>query len=447
MGELIMYLKRIITLTMLFLLANIVIIYNLVTMNIIVKISLFLILVSFFVKFNIFPRDDKVPSLKMKNLINGYELFLVAHILIYLELIFYLFLYFKTDLSLLPLLSNFLVFILVLACLLINGFLKIVISSRQISLFLKLSLLFLWWCPIINIILFKKWRTLTKDEFDFSLKRYQLNTKRKNEKITQTKYPLLMIHGIFFRDWKLFNYWGRIPTELINNGATVFYASQQSSLSVEQSAQEIKTQILEIIKKTNTTKVNIIAHSKGGMDARYAISCLGMQDYVASLTTINTPHYGSDLADKLIEISPDKFILSVGKKYDSLFSKLGDKQPDFLSGIHELTEEKCQLLNEMMPDNSKVFYQSVASKMNNASSAPFPLNLGYRIIKAKGKENDGLVAIDSMRWGHFLGVITPTGKKGISHGDMIDLTRKNIKDFDVCEYYVQLVSNLKNKGF
>ncbi len=44
-------------------------------------------------------------------------------------------------------------------------------------------------------------------------------------------------------------------------------------------------------------KVNLIAHSMGGLDARYAICQLGLADRVASLTTIGTPHLGTPLAD------------------------------------------------------------------------------------------------------------------------------------------------------
>ena len=44
-------------------------------------------------------------------------------------------------------------------------------------------------------------------------------------------------------------------------------------------------------------------------------------------------------------------------------------------------------------------------------------------------------------------MIAPTGPRGISHGDMIDLNRENIDGFDVREFYVQLVSDLKNMGF
>ena len=38
-------------------------------------------------------------------------------------------------------------------------------------------------------------------------------------------------------------------------------------------------------------------------------------------------------------------------------------------------------------------------------------------------------------------------QRGISHGDVIDLNRENIKGFDVKELYVGIVSSLKKRGF
>ena len=43
--------------------------------------------------------------------------------------------------------------------------------------------------------------------------------------------------------------------------------------------------------------------------------------------------------------------------------------------------------------------------------------------------------------------ITTKGKRGISHGDMIDLNRENIKDFDIREFYVQILADLKKSGY
>ena len=39
------------------------------------------------------------------------------------------------------------------------------------------------------------------------------------------------------------------------------------------------------------------------------------------------------------------------------------------------------------------------------------------------------------------------GERGISHGDMIDLNRENIPGFDVREFYVGLVAELKRRGY
>ena len=61
--------------------------------------------------------------------------------------------------------------------------------------------------------------------------------------------------------------------------------------------------------------------------------------------------------------------------------------------------------------------------------------------------NDGLVSEKSFPWGEKYIFLTTEGDRGISHGDMVDLNRENIKGFDVREFYVQLVHDLKVKGF
>ena len=67
---------------------------------------------------------------------------------------------------------------------------------------------------------------------------------------------------------------------------------------------ELAERIRQIVEETGCEKVNIIAHSKGGLDSRYAISECGMGKYVASLTTINTPHRGCEFADYLLSKIP-----------------------------------------------------------------------------------------------------------------------------------------------
>lgn len=203
---------------------------------------------------------------------------------------------------------------------------------------------------------------------------------------------------------------------------------------------------MKIIEETGCEKVNIIAHSKGGLDARYAISQLGLGPYVASLTTVNTPHRGCHYADFLLDHIASPIQTFVADKYNRTFTKLGDEHPDFLAGVNDLTARNCEEFNRTVPDVPGVYYQSVTSVMKNFFSAGFPLNAGYLLAKHFDGENDGLVEVSSAKWGNFLGVMK-TGKKGVSHGDVIDLTRQDIKGYRVCEFYVGLVKDLKERGF
>lgn len=89
---------------------------------------------------------------------------------------------------------------------------------------------------------------------------------------------------------------------------------------------------------------------------------------------------------------------------------------------------------------------SVGSVLPKASGGQFPLNFSYHLVKYFDGANDGLVSEDSFTWGEQYTLLSPKGTRGISHGDMIDLNRQNIPDFDVREFYVELVRDLKNRG-
>ena len=85
--------------------------------------------------------------------------------------------------------------------------------------------------------------------------------------------------------------------------------------------------------------------------------------------------------------------------------------------------------------------------MRVAAGGRFPLNMTHALVKYFDGENDGLVGKESFPWGENFRYLSIKGKRGISHGDMIDLNRENFAEFDVREFYVQLVKELKEKGF
>lgn len=330
---------------------------------------------------------------------------------------------------------------------LVNGSVRITVASRQAGVINRILFISFWWMPLLNLFLLLKMYREAKFECESEILRHKLNTVRKESEVCMTKYPLLLVHGVFFRDSRYFNYWGRIPAELERNGATVYYGNQESALPVKESAAQLASRIKQIVEETGCEKVNIIAHSKGGLDSRYAIAHLGCNKYVASLTTISTPHRGCVFADNLLAKLPHGLVNFIAGRYNKAFTLLGDKNPDFLNTVYDLTAEKCKKMNVDTPDAEGVLYQSAATKMKRPSSAPFPLSLSYRLISRCEGANDGLVAESSAKWGQWLGTTAIKNKKGISHGDAIDLTRKTLRGFDVLEYYVDIVKNLKQKGY
>ncbi len=328
-----------------------------------------------------------------------------------------------------------------------SGMLRVYFSSVQLGIRWRLTGLLCGFVPILNLIMLYKIISVTKNEVVVETEKHIVNSSRAEKTICKTKYPILFIHGVFFRDMSIFNYWGRVPAHLKINGAEIHYGEHESAAPVEESGIELSKRIVDIVNKSGCEKVNIIAHSKGGLDSRYAISCAGADKYVASLTTVNTPHRGCMFADYLLgKISP-QIQSTVAGKYNSVAKLLGDRNPDFIRAVKSLTSEACTEFNEKVKDVETVYYQSIGSKMNRASSGRFPLNFVYRFVKHFDGENDGLVAVESMKWGEsFKDVVVKKGR-GVSHGDIIDLNRENISDFDIREFYAEIVSDLKNRGF
>lgn len=328
-----------------------------------------------------------------------------------------------------------------------NGIIRLYISSTQIRLKWKIIGIICGMIPIVHLFILIYMMNKAYAEVSFEDAKNKLNSSRASEKICKTKYPILMVHGVFFRDWPILNYWGRIPEELERNGATIYYGNQESASSVEDSAHDLSERIMQVLRKTGAEKVNIIAHSKGGLDSRYAIDKFGMEDYVASLTTINTPHRGCEFADYLLDKIPEEQQKAVESAYNAALKKIGDENPDFMAAVTDLTADACRKRNEEIKDSDKVYVQSVGSALKHHTNGRFPLNMTHGFVKHFDGKNDGLVGESSFEWGSSYQFLENDGKRGISHADMIDLNRENIKGFDVREFYVQLVSDLREKGY
>lgn len=268
-----------------------------------------------------------------------------------------------------------------------------------------------------------------------------------------TKYPILLLHGMGFHDrLPIHYYWGRIPSVLRKHGAMVYFGNQDGNATIEYNANYLVPVIDRILKETGAEKLNIIAHSKGGLEARYLISTLGKEAQIASVTTLSTPHHGSPTIDTLLAWFPHlicigSFVTDVGRKI------LGDHKPQTFRVIQQLTTTFMKEFNANNPDREGVYYQSYSFVMRYWFSDPV-MALPNIIVRLFEGESDGFLTPAHTRWTNWQGVFRGSGWRGISHLDATDylrlpLSHKQPKDHEVSDMaalFLHIAADLKRRG-
>jgi triacylglycerol lipase len=249
------------------------------------------------------------------------------------------------------------------------------------------------------------------------------------------------VHGIVAHDrGGIINFWGGIPEKLQENNIKVYFGNTDSWGSYESNAEILKATIDRILDETKSEKVNIIAHSKGGIDSRFMIWKYNYGDKVASLTTISTPHHGSEIADLIFE---QDIYSQIEKNVLEIFGYLyGDLNPDFYNVNLQLTTEKMKEFNENIEMDAEVYYQCLYTAMRSPFNDPL-FFYSFLYLKIIVGNNDGIVSERSARWGNNIRKI----EGGISHADIIDLKMKKISGINIPDIYMNIVKDLSEKGF
>lgn len=256
------------------------------------------------------------------------------------------------------------------------------------------------------------------------------------------KYPVVLVHGIVAHDRQTFlvDFWGRIPGILKENGVKVFLGNTDAWGSCESNAEILKSTIDKIFLLTEAEKVNIIAHSKGGLDSRYLIWKYNYGDRIASLTTISTPHHGAEVADLIFQ---RKIIHSrIAKNALKIFGELyGDSNPDLYNVNHQLTTGKMKEFNEKIQMDPRVYYQSIYTTLKN-SFDDMMFFYSHWYTKNVSGANDGIVSEKSAKWGGNTLKI-----EGISHAEILDYKKRDISKKNIPEIYLSIVRDLSERGF
>ena len=267
-----------------------------------------------------------------------------------------------------------------------------------------------------------------------------------------TKYPIMLIHGIGYQDNGSGGYWGRIPDILRSHGAELWFGNQDAFGTIEGNAAQLKISLQNALCQSGAEKMNLIAHSKGGIEARYLITHLDMAETVASLTTLATPHRGILSMDRMKERARPVYEGLVALFNRMLTVDGGGKNHSF-KVYDQMTADYMQVFNLLVPDVKGVYYQSYAFDMKNAASDP-AMSLFYGFVRRMEGPNDGLVSVESAKWGDFRGTYSGPGRCGISHPAAVDAGKRGIKTrkrgggiLDITDLYWDIACRLKALGY
>lgn len=283
-----------------------------------------------------------------------------------------------------------------------------------------------------------------------------------------TKYPILLLHGVALKDQTLgYNYFGRVTDNLTARGAKVFDGKQDAWGDYATNADQIRARINDIVSRINPAtnqpygKVNIIAHSKGGLDTREMLYLYpDMKTKVASFTTIATPHRGSALADWVFNtISHD--LLSWAMKI--LGHLQGDAAPT-VTAAEKMKRDYMVTKNTQwnsLNGYSGILSQSYAAKIETGNTlqqldAALLITgwiMGNIAPGTKEPSNDGAVAVDSAKFATFKGTnqMVTSGYGGITHFGIVDrgllIFPGMTPGFDAPNFYRTIVADLKSKNY
>jgi len=212
-------------------------------------------------------------------------------------------------------------------------------------------------------------------------------------------------------------YFKGVPAHLRTRlGAIVLPATTKLLGTVASRADLLAQQILAA-KFDPSQPVHILAHSMGGLDARFLIAknVRGILSKVriASVTAIATPHFGAPLATLLNEGNP----LDVLPPLLGLRGDLIDDLRRNLNAVHELSETAAISFNNECPDRDGIRYREVVGVGRDGffhTSSPFrPF---FLFVSAVAGKNDGMVPLRSATRD---GTRTPVAEWPGDHADLI----------------------------
>ena len=281
---------------------------------------------------------------------------------------------------------------------------------------------------------------------------------------TQTKYPIVLVHGIFgFDNIGPVEYFYGIPSALRADGAKVYLVQVSAANSHEVRGEQLLTQVKQILAATGAAKVNLIGHSQGSPTSRYVASV--RPDLIASVTSVDGVNKGSAVADVVLKVAPpgsisNSALVTVANAFSSVVNFLSGGaglSQSSLAAVTSLSTAGTARFNQTYPEGVPtsacgegaysargVAYYSWggARSYTNALDVLDPL-LALTSLAFGGAQNDGMVSTCSQRLGKVI-----RADYAMNHMDVVNQTIGIVNLFETNPVTVfrAHANRLKNAG-
>ncbi len=306
------------------------------------------------------------------------------------------------------------------------------------------------------------------------------------------RYPVLFVSGI--DDTPVFDWAPRVLDAVERrNQAEVGYVGLPAWESREVRAASLWQQVQNHLAQRGAEKVNLVCWAVGGLDCRYLTSPEGLfkdefntfalvESRIASVTTIATPHKGTNLADVLLALpagemtntafamagGPDgttreereelvrdalaEITLDRGAVFDATITATTSIYRQSWAGVSQATKE-VTFSDEVLDawctaSNGEVHLLRGEHTMDDASEFLVPLMPYAEVADTEDARlrspADGEIAVHSARWANFRGCVVADHYDLV--GRMADAGRDPNTGFDAADFYVDLVSDLADRG-
>jgi triacylglycerol esterase/lipase EstA (alpha/beta hydrolase family) len=250
---------------------------------------------------------------------------------------------------------------------------------------------------------------------------------------TEIPSPLILAHGFSgFHNIGPIDYFYGVQPALVKDGHNVFVTTVDPYNSSYVRGEQLRKQVEDILAQTGAKHVNLVCHSQGGLDCRYVAHFLGNK--IGAVVMISTPNHGDPVADVALGSIPS---LAKDALYAllELFGKVvldpqGNPDSDAQASLVAMSTAGVADFNAVITDHPDVKYFSLGGRANGKLGdigCGSPAELAWvaawdqktddtsllmqptASILSKSTSlvplNDGLVTVDSSRWGTFLGCL------------------------------------------